>query len=132
MKKAYANKELRFDLQGSESETRAFSEGDLFELFGNLLDNASKWSNSSVQVQVTYQNNIWRISVEDDGKGFPSEFTEKKLQRGLRMDERGGQGIGLAVVQSIVSAYHGKLTLCRSHLGGANVTIEFSDTLGDV
>jgi two-component system, OmpR family, sensor histidine kinase PhoQ len=67
------------------------------------------------------------ISVEDDGPGIPPEKVEHLLQRGVRGDERvQGHGIGLAIVQDIVRAYRGELSVERSEeLGGARASAAF-------
>lgn len=96
--------------------------GDMFELFGNLLDNAYKWANTSVRVDLqTVKNNgqELRIIIEDDGPGIPTEEIDNVLQRGIRADEAThGHGIGLAVVNELVSLYGGSLTSIESSLGG--------------
>ncbi|MDE2087507.1 MAG: two-component sensor histidine kinase, partial [Xanthomonadaceae bacterium] len=49
----------------------------------------------------------------------------KVLQRGVRGDERvQGHGIGLSIVQDIVRAYRGELTVDRSpDFGGARFSV---------
>ena len=46
------------------------------------------------------------------------------LARGGRLDERGGAGLGLAIVQDVVEAYGWTLRLDTSELGGLRATIE--------
>jgi two-component system sensor histidine kinase PhoQ len=69
-----------------------------------------------------------QLSVEDDGPGIAEEDIERLLQRGVRGDERvQGHGIGLAIVQDIVSAYRGHLTVDRSgELGGARFEVRLT------
>ncbi|MDH3532082.1 MAG: sensor histidine kinase, partial [Gammaproteobacteria bacterium] len=46
------------------------------------------------------------------------------LQRGTRLDESTpGHGIGLAIVKDIARSYGGQLTIKRSDLGGAAITV---------
>jgi len=46
------------------------------------------------------------------------------LERGARLDERGGAaGLGLAIVQDVLDAYGWKLELSRSELGGLKAEI---------
>jgi two-component system sensor histidine kinase PhoQ len=67
---------------------------------------------------------LW-LSVEDDGPGIDADKVEKVLQRGVRGDERvQGHGIGLSIVQDIVRAYQGELTVDRSpEFGGARFAV---------
>jgi len=104
--------------------------GDLHELAGNLIDNACKWCNTTVSVKVSAaqlrgQNASGMVlAVADDGAGIPAEAADKLLQRGTRLDESTpGHGIGLAIVTDIAHSYGGEITIGRSSLGGAEITV---------
>lgn len=99
---------------------------DLFELLGNLLDNAGKWAHQHVLLSVEQLTTALRLQVEDDGPGIPPEQRDVLIQRGLRLDEQiEGHGLGLAIVQDIVSHYGGTLQLDQSPaLKGARIRIE--------
>lgn len=100
---------------------------DLFELLGNLLDNACKWAKQSVHLTVRADTDALRLEVEDDGPGCPPEQLALLRQRGARIDEsRAGYGLGLAISSDIVTQYGGTLRLGRSEsLGGLRVDITF-------
>jgi two-component system sensor histidine kinase PhoQ len=101
--------------------------GDLQELLGNLLENAFKWAKSRVLLTARPGDTAPNrrpglyLSVEDDGPGIAPERIAHVLQRGVRGDERvQGHGIGLAIVQDIVSSYRGELHVgAAQELGGA-------------
>ncbi|MFI9653911.1 HAMP domain-containing sensor histidine kinase [Guyparkeria sp. GHLCS8-2] len=99
---------------------------DMYELFGNLLDNAAKWAESRIQVEVSRQDDRWHITVSDDGPGVPADSLQELAHRGTRLDEsRDGHGLGLAIVREIVELYGGKLSFSRSpDLGGLAVEIQ--------
>jgi two-component system sensor histidine kinase PhoQ len=107
--------------------------GDLQELLGNLLENAFKWAKRRVALQVTTlpapagKRGGVEFAVEDDGPGIAEDQIDRVLQRGVRGDERvQGHGIGLSIVQDIVAAYQGALTVERSgELGGARFVARF-------
>lgn len=101
-------------------------ESDFFELLGNIMDNAYKWANSKVQLTIVdnkKNSSHLLITIEDDGPGIESNLIEKVLERGIRSDERSGSGIGLAIVNDIVQAYNGSISLQQSYLGGCKFTI---------
>ncbi len=103
-------------------------EGDLMEVLGNLMDNAWKYGAGRVRISGQGHADGLVLEVEDDGKGIADDQASVVLQRGRRMDEQApGQGIGLAVVEDILKAYRGKLHIGRSRLGGARVSIHFSE-----
>ena len=46
------------------------------------------------------------------------------LRRGVRLDERGeGAGLGLSIVQDVLSAYDWQLVLAGSELGGLKAIV---------
>lgn len=133
LEKVYAGKGVLCEFE-IDAAARFHGElGDLQELLGNLLENAFKWADRrvllSVQVEPAPANRRAgvAIAVEDDGPGIPAEKVERLLQRGVRGDERvQGHGIGLSIVQDIVTAYRGELKVERSpELGGARFAIRF-------
>ena len=64
------------------------------------------------------------IITEDDGAGLVPAQWPLVLERGVRVDERGdGAGLGLSIVQDVLTAYHWKLDLDKSELGGLKVTV---------
>lgn len=122
--KVYADKKLDFRLTvGRPLQVRADS-SDLYELLGNLLDNAAKWARSRVSLSAKRNSGELVLQIEDDGPGFPEE-AGRLLQRFVRADSQvPGQGLGLAAVAEIVRAYEGRIELGRSdELSGARVTV---------
>ncbi len=119
LRKIHTDKKVRFDLTVADGLAYPAEQGDLYELIGNLLDNAWKWCRSQVRieaedVEADGERSLVMI-VADDGPGIPSDEIGEVLNRGHRAspegcDRRGdvpGQGIGLAVVAEIVGLYGG-------------------------
>ena len=99
---------------------------DLMEILGNVLDNACKAAVKQVTLTVLTSLNTLLIHIEDDGPGIPKDKREQLLERGTRLDSyKEGQGIGMAVVADLVSAYQGQLEIKQSDLGGAKLTLVF-------
>jgi two-component system sensor histidine kinase PhoQ len=133
LEKVYAGKGVLCEFEIDASARFHGELGDLQELLGNLLENAFKWARRrvllSVQVEGASSNRRPGVIfvVDDDGPGIPDEQVERLLQRGVRGDERvQGHGIGLSIVQDIVAAYRGELTVERSsELGGGRFRVRF-------
>jgi len=124
--KVYADKQPQFSFAIDERLRARADEGDLYELLGNLMDNAGKWCRQRIRVEARYVERTLQICVEDDGPGFPEE-ADKLLQRGMRADSlTPGQGIGLGAVAEMVRAYDGSIALGRSELGGGRVEVALS------
>ena len=104
--------------------------GDLFELAGNLADNAFKYGGGRVLLRArAWRGRGWRrdgllLEFDDDGPGIPVEDRPRVLERGVRMDERhAGQGIGLAAARDIAAAYGGSIEIGGSPWGGAGLRV---------
>lgn len=122
--KVYRDKSVRYEVEIGDDIRLRMDSGDLMEMLGNLIDNASKWCRSQVRVTAWPEGSDLLIQIDDDGPGFPGE-AEALLQRGARADTRvEGQGIGLAVVAEIVSACDGRIRLAKSALGGGRVSVQ--------
>ncbi|HEY0883745.1 MAG TPA: ATP-binding protein [Ramlibacter sp.] len=120
--KVHADKQLSFEIECPADLAWRIDEGDLFEIAGNLLDNAAKWARQRVQARAWLEADRLRLAVEDDGPGFTD--TEAILRLHVRMDERvPGHGVGLAVVNELVASHGGELKLSRGALGGARVDV---------
>ena len=131
LEKVYAAKNVLCEFDIDDGAVFYGEQGDLLELMGNLLENAFKWAQHRVLLVVKLEAQAGRqrpdlwLSVEDDGPGIDADKVEKVLQRGVRGDERvQGHGIGLSIVQDIVRAYQGELTVDRSpEFGGARFAV---------
>lgn len=106
--------------------------GDLVEVLGNVLDNAYKWCKRRVLLEAEAilgdgKRPGLQIIVSDDGAGIPAEAAERALQRGQRLDESiPGTGIGLSVVNEMLTLYEGQVFVERSaDLGGASIRLVF-------
>ena len=97
------------------------------------LENGFKWASRRVLLSANVvpggsgRRSGMELAVEDDGPGIDEDNVDHLLQRGVRGDERvQGHGIGLAIVQDILRAYQGELSVKRSEtLGGARFAIRF-------
>lgn len=99
---------------------------DFEEMMGNLVDNACKWANSRVEIEVfaaqlpdDASRAFFHVLIDDDGPGLPPEVREQIPIRGRKLDEsKPGSGLGLSIVMDLAVLYGGKLTLGNAPLGG--------------
>ncbi len=127
--KVYADKRLNIDVALDQDLRFKGDEGDLTEILGNLLDNACKWGRGKVRIQGGRNGQRLELKVEDDGPGLPEAALESFRARGARGDVSvPGQGIGLAIVDELVTeVYGGRLEAFESALGGAGLKIVLDD-----
>jgi signal transduction histidine kinase len=115
--------ELSFDLGEGAVE---FSNGELpvveadpallRQVFANLLGNAVKYSGAAAHPQVfvgsELQDGETVFSVRDNGVGFDMRYAEKLFQvfqRLHRAEDYEGTGVGLAIVQRIITRHGGRV-----------------------
>ncbi|MCX7089478.1 MAG: ATP-binding protein [Methylococcales bacterium] len=124
LNKVYSDKNIQFELDLPEQCWVYCEEGDVYEIVGNLLDNACKWCNRRIAVSL---NNAHRavgssliLHIEDDGPGILADKLNAILGRGVRADENiHGHGIGMAVVYELINLLGGQLQGLKSpRLGG--------------
>lgn len=130
LKKVYADKSVVVEFNVSPELEFHGDEGDFMEVAGNLLDNAFKWCDSKVSLEI---KNLEKtdivhdgivLLVEDDGPGITPKLAKQVIQRGVRADEGiQGHGIGLSVVQDIVQIYGGTLRINTGKFGGAGISV---------
>ncbi|MGZ8224232.1 MAG: ATP-binding protein [Methylobacter sp.] len=126
LNKVYINKKIAFEVTVPEQSLIYYEEGDLYEIAGNLMDNACKWCHGKVKVRISLNERKDRrqfsllLQIEDDGPGIPVEKLAGILKRGVRADENiHGHGIGMAVVYELIGLLGGKLEGGKSkELGG--------------
>ena len=123
LRKVYIDKGLEFSIDLQDDLAVRIDRADLFDVLGNLLDNACKWATTQIEVTGKRMDGFVEISIRDDGPGFPEEAS-RLLERGLRADSRQeGQGLGLAVVNDIVTVAGGSIEITDSHGKGGCVRL---------
>lgn len=130
LKLIYRDKPIDFSITVPEKNYFFIEREDAVELMGNLLDNACKFCRHRVEIYVSETDSAVHISVNDDGAGCDEEECNALMQRGHRLDETiSGSGLGLSIVQDILSSYEAELTISRSQLGGLAVEMQWPKTL---
>jgi signal transduction histidine kinase len=87
-----------------------------------LLENAVKYTDpgDSIELRARAEYGSLVIEVADSGLGVPVDAAESIFERSARMrngEERGGLGIGLAIVDAIARAHEGNCSLEPSERG---------------
>jgi signal transduction histidine kinase len=122
----YPHKSVHINIDIPEDLKVQVDREDMLELLGNLLDNAWKWANETINIKVSIIDNI-TIIIEDDGAGANLDSLNELAQRGVRLDESvSGYGFGLAISSDLIRDYEGSLKFSHSELlGGFKVEIQF-------
>lgn len=101
-------------------------DADLLELaLHNLVANAVKYSGpgSSLVLRAFEESEHVVVEVADSGQGIPADelpYVWGELVRGSEVRDIPGSGVGLALVQAVVSRHHGECEI-RSRQGSGTV-----------
>lgn len=124
LEKVHKEKNVNLLLDIPSSLNMKIDSGDLYELLGNLFENAFKWCNKRVIVSAEKLNDKIQITIEDDGPGIKPAEKDRIILRGQRADQdTPGHGLGLAMVSDILLLYQGEMQISESDLGGAKIII---------
>lgn len=94
----------------------------LTQAIRNLVDNAVRHAETTVELTLHAEHQRAIIEVRDDGPGIPASDRERVFDRFVRLDESrgrdaGGTGLGLAIVREVVRAHGGTVVVAESDIG---------------
>jgi CheY-like chemotaxis protein len=125
-----ARHELTVDLPRDPIELDA-DPARLAQVFGNLLNNAAKYSppQSRIVVSAAHEGDEAVIRVRDSGFGIPAEMLPRIFEMFVQVDHglersHGGLGIGLTLVRRFVEMHGGTVTAkSAGHNRGSEFTV---------
>lgn len=110
----------------------AGSSSMIYQVLGNLLGNALKFTRPDVQPRITIR--AWQhaarviVEVEDNGVGIPLNMRSEAFllfrRVGPQAQTTQGMGLGLAVVSRIVNAHNGTIEANESPSGGTIIRFD--------
>jgi signal transduction histidine kinase len=100
----------------------------LRRMMRNVGENAARHASSRVDIALAERGDEAVLTIDDDGPGIPASERARVLQRFVRLDEarsrdEGGSGLGLSIVDEVVRAHGGSVSIQQSPLGGARIRI---------
>jgi signal transduction histidine kinase/DNA-binding response OmpR family regulator/ligand-binding sensor domain-containing protein len=126
------NKQISLITRGLEDVFITWLDSDkLDKIVGNLLTNALKFTPSGGKIIVSFdlEDDFIKITVEDNGRGIPSDKLEKIFERYYQVidNENGtynyGTGIGLYYAKRLAQLHHGTIFAGNSAENGAIFTL---------
>lgn len=109
---------------GTEGCFFAIDEAKLSMLFGNLINNAIKYSMPNSSIEISLKEGVFKI--RDHGIGIEKEKLSKIYERYNReTDYAGGFGIGLSIVQKICQEYKIKVDVTSAKDQGTCFVLAF-------
>lgn len=102
------------------------------EAMVNLIDNAVKYSKENKKIKIHFQRNKkeFGVSVTDRGIGISPEHQKAIFDKFFRVTKGSvysvqGTGLGLSLVQDIMKAHHGRVSLDSEAGKGSTFTLWF-------
>jgi len=115
---------INYQQQNNKLDFVPFEPKNLERAIGNLLTNAQKYTQDTVNIHIKHDKKLTSIYVDDNGPGIPDEqridiFLPFKRLDNSRTRETGGYGLGLAIVKQIAVRHGGNVSIEKSPIGGA-------------
>ena len=117
-------------LETPDELTVVGDDAQLRQVVANLLGNALRHTpdDAAVRVRVAADGDSATLEVADDGPGLEPDAAAKVFEPFYRADasrtrQTGGAGLGLAIVEAIVEAHGGTVTLRTAPGAGATFTV---------
>jgi two-component system sensor histidine kinase BaeS len=112
-------------------DARVVGDADrLGQLFANLLQNSSRYTDAPGTIAVRLRHDAERIVIdwEDSAPGVPDDELARLTERLYRVEASrsrvgGGSGLGLAIARALVEGHGGTMSAQGSQLGGLHIRI---------
>lgn len=119
---------------------------DPIEIYGNkdqleqvlyiLMDNAMKYSENEINIELGRKNEDAQLKVIDFGQGIPESEQAYIFDRFYRVDkartrETGGTGLGLAIAKTITEQHGGSIQVASKQGEGSTFTLQLPFMMKD-
>lgn len=114
--------DIAINIEASNEELTYYGDERLLsQAFGNLFKNAAQAISGmpeelevfgKINLLITSDDDSMRITILDNGPGFPEEYKDRLLEPYVTTKDR-GTGLGLAIVNRVIVDHGGAITLSR-------------------
>ena len=111
------------------SNTLCMDAGAVIQVYENLMSNAIRFARTKVTIRCEYKDNLFSITVFDDGKGFSDKDllkADRPYYSGEAQKQEYHFGIGLHICRILCEKHGGTLQLQNTPKSGAAVTAHFA------
>lgn len=107
---------LDFEIIGDNNRDFFVDHDGLITILNNLIENAGKYSSSTIYVQIALKTSELHIQVKDEGSGIPKEEKAHVFDRFYRIGNEEvriakGTGLGLHIVKRVIEANKGHIQI---------------------
>jgi two-component system, OmpR family, sensor histidine kinase ArlS len=132
VKAKYPNRKIIPKILYPENENDLLTKGNsglLIIAFKNLIENACKFSNDDVTIEILILGKILKIIITDKGIGIPSnelDMVLKPFKRASNVKFKNGFGIGLSLVNKIIELHEADFNIYSVENEGTRVVMQFN------
>ena len=125
------DKRLIFDINPSDSEPEIIFKDEIMYALGNIIQNATFYSESTINVELNYKKSIINIIISDDGNGFSKDIIDKLGEPYVSKNNQ-GMGLGIFIAKNLIENMGGNLDFYNSQENNAVVEITFDNSILDI
>jgi signal transduction histidine kinase len=112
----------RIELWTPEDLPEIWADPDKFtQVLTNLIENAIRHGSDPVTVTAAKEGDHVVLLVDDSGDGIPPEIRQRAFTKFWTTGQRGGSGLGMYLVNGLVRAHGGTVTIDDAPDGGARI-----------
>ena len=124
---AYPKVPIHYKLNTDEI-TLSLDKFHLTTALNNVLENAVKYGCQNITIVTTMENDLFQISIQDDGIGIPKSKQSLLFEKFYRVEQGNlhntkGLGLGLYYVDQIIKAHQGSIQVVSEMGKGASFVI---------
>lgn len=127
VRKQAGEKSINIELAIDEKQMIYANQGQLDQVFLNLLENAVKFTGEGGWIKITSSGH-GAFVIEDSGIGMPEAEIPKVFSRFYRIDKshaKGGTGLGLSIVKQVLDLHGAKISVKSQEGVGSRFELEF-------
>jgi signal transduction histidine kinase len=119
-----------FEFTAADTVPTVFADPDkMVQVITNLVENAVRHGEGVIRVHLepaglpAAEPASVRVVVDDEGEGIPEEIRKRVFTKFWKHGQRGGTGLGMYIVNGLVTVHGGRLEITSSPSGGARITL---------
>ena len=101
---------------------------EIMYAFGNIIQNAVRYSEDNVLVELLYLKKNVLIKIENDKSGFPKDILDKLGEPYISKNSE-GMGLGIFIAKNLIENMGGKISFYNSKENSAVVEISYDNSI---
>ncbi len=110
------------------NEPEIIFKDEIMYAFGNIIQNAIRYSEDNVLVELIYQKKNVLIKIENDKSGFPKDILDKLGEPYISKNSE-GMGLGIFIAKNLIENMGGNIKFYNSKENTAVVEISYDKSI---